>query len=332
MKKIFTTITCIAFAAMTVNAQRINNLTIDGVTPLSKYASFTPGANPGEIQMVFLPNQDLTNLKVTPTMSAYYSLKTPATMPTDFSSMQSVTISNDTLSATYNIVFKSIKPISLPVAQFDFATAWTSATEGWAGSCAEPDASGNVKLGSGSRSLILAFKDAPGAFSYQINVASTTWDPLNVFDVQESADGITWNTVAQYNGSTPMPLSTATPAEKTQNKTLDAASRYVRFIYSNRKASNVTVAKVSVAKNLGTGIASETAASESAYYVPATKSLMINGIENVAKVRICDISGKLLLDEKASDNVISLNSLAKGTYIVVLVTKDGKTLPSKINI
>lgn len=265
MKKIFTLVATALLIASTVQAQRINNLKIeDGgslVVPLSKFAAFTPGATvdkAGKLEMVFLPGQDLSNLTVTPTFSANTTLTDPATMPTDYTQDQNVTITSTTAgNAVYTLIFKNIKPIALPMEELIFTEEWTKDTEGWASSCIEFDASGNAKFGSASRSMIFAFKDAPEKLTYSINVAAETWTADNVFDVEASADGVTWTQIVQYNNANPMPGSKAIPADKKQEKMLTADTRYVRFLYTTRKASNVTLTKVSVTKavaleNVGT--------------------------------------------------------------------------------
>lgn len=60
------------------------------------------------------------------------------------------------------------------------------------------------------------------------------------------------------------------------------------------------------------------------YPNPTSESFCISGFEDYGFLRLTDISGKLILAKQVSNNeIISIGSLAKGIYIVELITKKG---------
>lgn len=336
MKKIFTLIAATMLVASAAQAQRITNLEVkEGettVSPLTKFAAFKPentAAKAGGLEMVFLPNQSFANLTVTPTLSANTVLKNPTAMPTDYTTNQLIEIeSTDPAGvAFYNIIFKNIKPIALPVT-YNFSE-WTKDTEGWAGACVE--ASGeNVKVGSTNRNFVLAFSDAPETLNYSIFVAAATWDAGNVFDIDASTDGITWTNIKKYDATNVMPLSGATIAEKEQTLALNANVKYVRFNYTIRIAGNVTVSKISVTKGEGTSITNNTSAKASAFVANGAKELSIVNAEEVAKVELFNVAGQNALVKVQPANTVSLNTLANGIYLVRLTLVDGSVATTKV--
>ena len=63
---------------------------------------------------------------------------------------------------------------------------------------------------------------------------------------------------------------------------------------------------------------------------PSNDKLEFNLASNqIRTIQILDLQGKLILEKKES-NLILLESIPSGTYIVVLVTKDGATLEQKL--
>jgi hypothetical protein len=62
------------------------------------------------------------------------------------------------------------------------------------------------------------------------------------------------------------------------------------------------------------------------YPNPATKTLNIEGLSNMATAVVYDISGKLLLSKQLNENQLDISSLAKGLYFIKLSTMEGSVV------
>lgn len=80
-----------------------------------------------------------------------------------------------------------------------------------------------------------------------------------------------------------------------------------------------------VTSNQGTGLSNDISQlGVKLYPNPTSESFCISGFEDIASLRLTDISGKVILAKQVSDNeIISISSLPKGIYIVELITKKG---------
>ena len=69
----------------------------------------------------------------------------------------------------------------------------------------------------------------------------------------------------------------------------------------------------------------------SLYPNPAKEMITINGSElgDISEAGIYDLTGKLVAEPEVVDNTIAVQSLAKGTYIIVIKAADGKQHSAK---
>lgn len=335
MKKILTLVAAMALVASAAQAQRISNLVItEGeatVYPLSKCGSTNPSATAnGEIQMVFAADQSFNNLTVVPEGCNLVS-----TMPTDFTNkVMDIEVADKTdasKTAKYNIQFKHISPIDIPEDGLTFKFGGDGLTEGqgWSGSQFGPGSEGGTSgsLGMIRRGLVLAFND-PGTLTFSIKGTGDGWADGTIVDVEETADGINWTSVVTFNDENK--LSTALT---TNNYDLNLATKYVRFIYTNKPSGskvNISIDKIKVTKGQGSNISNNTAAQASAFV--ANGELNIVNANEVAKVEVFNIAGLNALTQVRPANTISLNALSNGVYLVRLTTIDGNVATSKVAI
>ena len=133
------------------------------------------------------------------------------------------------------------------VAQTTLPTSWSFATatypNGWTASgTAFYTGSGNTppacKLDGTGDYVVIWFASAPGALSYYIAGNSFAG---GTFEVQESVNGTTWTTMRTFTTNLP----SATYTQFTDNP--QAASRYVRFFYTQKVSGNVGLDDVNLA-------------------------------------------------------------------------------------
>lgn len=79
------------------------------------------------------------------------------------------------------------------------------------------------------------FSSAPDQLSFDLKGASFSG---GTFDVEESADGSTWSTLSTF--------TSIVGSCNSHTYTLDCATRYVRFFYTNKSSGNVSVDDVSI--------------------------------------------------------------------------------------
>lgn len=343
--KIFTLLCLSAFAVFTAQAQRITSFTLDNATSLGHSCAFNPTNNdetsPGDLQIVYPQGADLTNSNAV--MEGTFTLVTDP-MPTDWSTVQNIqvmTTSDDGVDshAWYDITCKVINPTTLPLyldASSNLGDNWTTETEGWAAACIAKNQT-NIRFGNAYANFILAFTDTPDSLFYSINIAAETASAGTVFDVEESADGITWTQIAQYTEEN-FPGSQATSAEKAQAHELLSTTRYVRWYYSTRVSGNVSLTSdLIVTKGEDVdggdgepddepedGIFNTSKAVEIALSpVPAVDVLNISAPEAVATVTICNIAGQTVASYANVGTQVSVSNLAAGSYLAIVTLEDG---------
>ena len=69
----------------------------------------------------------------------------------------------------------------------------------------------------------------------------------------------------------------------------------------------------------------------SLYPNPAKEMITINGSElgEISEASIYDLSGRLVASPEVADNVVNIQSLAKGTYVIIIKAADGKQHSAK---
>lgn len=329
MKKLFTLIAAMTLTATAAHSQRVYDITFEGVTPLSKCGYANPSSSKnGLLEVVFPEGTNLSNIKATFVPSDETTSVTTTPIPTDFTNQQLITVAKDgTTPVNYNVVFRTMKPAALPFSLSFSSTnlpVWTSETLGWAGTCVDATRA-NVQFGNKNRGFILAFNSAPSTLAYTI-LASGTWDPSNVFDVEQSADGISWSNVKKYTGDGAL-TSTSVP----ELMSLDQATRFIRFNYTSRTGNaNVSMNDFVVTKSTGTSLSTEKVSNVKAFISQGTKSLNIQNAAEVAKLEILNMFGQTVCSVAQPDNNISLAQLSEGVYFIKMSLKNGNECTSKV--
>lgn len=329
----------LSFLAITfaISAQRISSLTIDGLTSLVPFAALNPTNNdvnkPGDGQIIYPDGTDLSNVNVTLGFGTEATLDAPSPWPTNWTNTVTGIKLTSTVSpfnwALYNITAKKIKPSALPLeiktgtGNFD-SNSWTTATTGWAGACIDKDQS-VIRFGGAKRSFMVAFNSAPDSLIYTIKFLTTAWNTSNIFDIDGSADGVNWTSIMQYNATNAMPLSSPTVVTKLK---ISSDYRFIRWIYTNRAATNVALENILVSKDPHASVLSPSEQGVKLYAI-GKQSLRLDNIEEVKSLRIYSISGALVLEEMNPTSTIAFKEFEKGIYLAEIRLKSGNTIKSK---
>ncbi len=342
MKKI-TLFLMIAFVAVSVSAQRISNLTIEGHTALTPFGAFNPTNNnaskPGDGQIVYASSVDLSNVNVTINVGADASVVEPSPLPTNWTStVTGIKVEKDdkTAWANYDITIKKVLPAELPLeiktgaGNFD-SNSWTAATVGWAGAAIDKNQN-VVRFGSAKRAFVVAFSDVPDSLYYTIK-ALGDWDGSNnVFDVEGSADGLTWETIKQYNETEIMPGSS--PAVRAELQ-INGKFRFVRWIYTTRNsgagAFNVAMENILVTKGEESGFKNQYANSVKLYPV-SNNVLRLESAFDVKSVRLINLVGAAVFSTNNPQETIHINSLPQGIYVGEITLQNGDVVGKKIKL
>lgn len=336
MKKL-TSFLMLMVVTITMSAQRISSLTIDGIPSCVPFAAFNPTNNsetvPGDGQIIYPDGTNLSNVNVTLNVGTDAFVESPNPLPADWSSpVTGIKVTKNDLSAwaKYNITLKKIKPASLPLeiktGTGNFSSdSWTTSTLGWAGACIDKSQT-LIRLGSAKRSFMVAFNSAPDSLIYTIKYLSSPWSTSNVFDVDGSADGVNWTSIVQYNATNAMPLSS--PAVITKVK-ISSQYRYIRWIYTTRVATaNVSLENIMVTKDTSTQVLTARELGVRLYNTGGGK-LRLDNQDEVKSVRIYNISAALVHEELNPASFITVNNLLTGIYLAEIRLKSGNVIKSK---
>lgn len=318
-------------------AQRISSLTIEGVPSCVPFAAFNPTNNdvnkPGDGQIIYPDGTDFSNVNVTLNYGTEATLDAPTPWPTDWTNTVTGIKLTSTVSpfnwALYNITLKKIKPGTLPLeiktgtGNFD-SDSWTTSTVGWAGACIDKSQS-VIRFGSSKRSFMVAFDSAPDSLIYTIKFLTTAWNTSNIFDVDGSSDGVNWTSIVQYNATNPMPLSSPTVITKLK---IASSYRFIRWVYTNRAATNVSLENIMVTKSSETSVLSP-AEQGVKLYTSGTNSLRLDNSEEVKVLRVYNISGTLVLEKVNPAQKITYNELPSGVYLGEMRLNSGNVIKTK---
>lgn len=313
-------------------AQRINAFTLEGLTSLAPCCSFNPTNNdessPGDLQIVFPPNSDLTNRVAT--LEGTFTIDTNP-MPTDWSTPQNIQLTNGSNTAWYDITCKVINPSTLPflmnTSVTNIADAWSTSTVGWAASCIQKERD-LVRFGNAYANFIVAFSDAPDSVSYSINFAADSAAEGTVFDVEESANGVTWSSVMQWTEAN-IPTNLSTDEEKYHAHKLLSSSRYVRWYFSTRTSGTVALTdmlKVTSGEGNASSIQQQSNTQPSEVKlapIPASSVLRIQANRVVSSVQLCNMLGQVVAIHTPIDALISVSELSAGCYLAIITFEDG---------
>ena len=336
MKKI-TLLLLFIVATVSLSAQRISALTIEGLPSCVPFAAFNPTNNSetvlGDGQIIYPDGTDLSNVNVSLNVGTDSYVESPNPLPTDWSStISGIKVTKNDLSswAKYNVTLKKIKPAALPLeiktgtGNFD-SNSWTTSTVGWAGACIDKNQT-LIRLGSAKRSFMVAFSNAPDSLIYTIKYLSSPWSTSNVFDVDGSVDGINWTSIVQYNATNAMPLTS--PAVVTRLK-ISSEYRFIRWIYTTRVATaNVSLENILVTKDTSTSVL--TPMEQGVRIFSAGNNLLrLENADQVKSLKIYHVSGALVHDEKHPSADINIYSLVPGVYIGEISLKSGNVITTK---
>ncbi len=334
MKKT-TFLAVITLLSCTVSAQRISTLTVAGVPSCVPFAAFNPTNNSetalGDGQMVFPAGTDFSNIAVTLNVGTDSQVEAPVPLPTDWSSTVSgikVTKLDNSSWAKYNITLKAIKPAPLPLeiktgaGNFD-SNSWTKETVGWAASCIDKSQT-LIRFGSVNRNFVVAFNDTPDSLIYTIKFLAATWDVANIFDIDGSADGITWTSIKQYNATEAMPISSPTVVTRLK---IAPEFRYIRWVYTKRNSTNVSLENILVKKDTATNVESNEV--QKVKLVVKGDQLQLLNAEEVNVVKIYSLTGSLVMQVSAPSSDMSLQSLNQGMYIAELQLKNNTKVSTR---
>ena len=336
MKKI-TLLLLFIVATVSLSAQRISALTIEGLPSCVPFAAFNPTNNSetvlGDGQIIYPDGTDLSNVNVSLNVGTDSYVESPNPLPTDWSStISGIKVTKNDLSswAKYNVTLKKIKPAALPLeiktgtGNFD-SNSWTTSTVGWAGACIDKNQT-LIRLGSAKRSFMVAFSNAPDSLIYTIKYLSSPWSTSNVFDVDGSVDGINWTSIVQYNATNAMPLTS--PAVVTRLK-ISSEYRFIRWIYTTRVATaNVSLENILVTKDTSTSVL--TPMEQGVRIFSAGNNLLrLENADQVKALKIYHVSGALVHDEKHPSADINIYSLVPGVYIGEISLKSGNVITTK---
>jgi hypothetical protein len=336
MKKITFLLIVLSFVA-SISAQRISGLTIEGLTSLVPFAAFNPTNNsetvPGDGQIIYPDGTDFSNVNVSLNYGTEATLDAPVPWPTNWTNTVTGIKITSTVSpynwALYGITLKKIKPAALPfeiktgTGNFD-SNSWTTETVGWAGACIDKGQS-VIRFGSSKRSFMVAFTGTPDSLIYTIKFLATPWNTANVFDIDGSADGITWTSIMQYNATNPMPLSSPTVITRLK---ISPQYRYIRWVYTTRSATNVSLENILVTKDASSSVLSPQEQGVR-LYATTNQSVRIENSEEVKSLRVYNISGALVLEEMNPSAVVSTNGLVSGVYLGEMILKSGNIVTKK---
>lgn len=340
MKKL-TTLLVLMVLTISLSAQRISALTIDGIPSCVPFAAFNPTNNStttvGDGQIIYPDGTDFSNVNVVLNYGTEATLDAPVPWPTNWTNTVSGIKLTSTVSpynwALYNITLKKIKQAALPLeiktGSGNFSSdSWTTSTVGWAGACIDKGQT-LIRLGSANRSFMVAFTDAPDSLIYTIKALGTWTGSNNIFDVDGSVDGITWTSIVQYNATNVMPPTSPAVIAKVK---ISSQYRFVRWIYTTRNAApgnfNVSLENILVTKNTSTSVLSPREQGVRLYNAGGN-NLRLENQNEVESLRIYNISGALVFDQKNPASLISAQNLVSGIYLADIRLKSGNVITSK---
>lgn len=326
MRKIFTFLLTCAFATSlsAQNFMKFDAIDGSGVKALNGLAHRT-GA--GQMEILVPTNFDLTNVAVDYQIAETDELL--SAMPTNFSSPQKVNLKSPTSTKEWTITFKKVKPSALPIelnfSATNLSSDWTADTEGWAGASIDPAQNKVVRFSNVTTAFVTAFSDAPKAVTYKIfSVGATAF--TGIFDVFTSADGNTWDTAEQFNTTNPM----ATGSAQEYSLTLAPSVRYIKWVYTERAGTNVTLNNILVEKAEGTSIDNETSEANQMYV--NNNELFVSDNSSIAKLEVFNLIGTQVYSVKQPNNVTNLSTLSQGIYIAKATSIDGATSTLKFAV
>lgn len=249
MKKVFILLV-VAIVTNVTFAQGFGSISIADASGVKALTVVSVRGTPNELQAVVPPNFDFSNvvIQATPEDGAEIVGTLPAVFENNVSQDITLKKTDDSGNRTWHLTIKKVNPAALPFAKtFSNSTGnktadWTTGVLGWAFAGIDTGTAAAARYGAATVSFVVAFSDAPGTVSYQLNTVSNNLANGDEFDVEASANGSVWRTLRSFTQANAL-TTTATSFQDD----LQSTDRYVRWVYVKR-TSNLNLNNISVTK------------------------------------------------------------------------------------
>lgn len=326
MKKIFTLL--VAFTATTsAFAQGFSSISVEGALT---GVSIRGGAN--ELQVVVSENTDLNNIVInaTPETGAEIDGALPKVFTENVAQNIPLKKTDGSGSRTWAFTIRKLRPATLPFSKTvansdgDKVSDWTTSTLGWSYAGIDIGQAAVIRYGTKTPTFVVGFAESPKNVTYNLYTVSKNFPEGNIFDVEASADGITWRTLHSYVGADA--LTTTNPSNYSHD--LQSTDRFIRWTYTERSSVNLNLNNivVSQADNSPAGI--RPAAAAPAFYQSAAGEITFT--EPVAKAEVYNLLGGKTVVYNNPQGTISIADGVKGVALVRVALKDGSTITKKV--
>ncbi|MEG1586614.1 MAG: hypothetical protein RR346_07050 [Bacteroidales bacterium] len=332
MKKIYLLLPSFFLGVTTMNAQNFTKFdAVDdqGVKALTGLSHRTGKAR---ITLLVPENFNVGNVTVAAEVDSDASF---TTIPTDFTTPQTVTITKESAlqPKTWTITFKKIKPATLPFTlNFNegFTTdQWNAETSvGWGG--AEIDDSAvnakQIRFGTAPTAFAIAFNETPHELIYDLNVVGQ--NPFNgVLRVSAKSATGEWGILTEYTSANPMASSVA----ESYAHPLASDIRFVKWEYITRDASqNVHLNNIEVMRNDGTAITG--IQTPGPVFSVNGNQLLISDPEEVLSVSLFNLQGQKIYQKQAPLATEILTGCNNGICVLSAILKNGQSLKQQLII
>lgn len=183
--------------------------------------------------------------------------------------------------------------------------------------------SGNIVI-SGTPTVV-------GTFNYQVQLVggsenltaqgSITINPLPVVTCPDVEITITENTPYQLQGATPsggVYSGTGVSGNVFNPNGLQNGNYTVTYTYTDLNTNCSASCQQTIVVDIPTQISNSVIANVNIYPNPSNGLFSISNYQNISKIEICDISGRVIKDLSASSSIIDVQDLNSGNYFVKL--------------
>ncbi len=269
-------------------------------------------------------------------MSSGTTLKSPDTMPKDFSSPQTIIVTRNSVDYTWPISVPKINLAELPLNltfSSDDPAIWDSSTSGWVpfGLKTTGGRSNVMAFDANQVGVVLGFEGEAVKLTYDLyinNVAPVTLPADAVFDILTTdINAKTWTPLYTYNSTNQIPASDAPSITKSLD--LDANVSYVKFVYTNRGATdgqNLNLNNIKITKTATSTITPESSPSV-IFYQPAAGEIIFS--QPAVKAEVFNMIGALDAVYNNPGTTLTIADGSKGIVIVRVTLGDGTVVSQK---
>lgn len=329
MKKI-STLLFVAVTVTSVFGQGFSTISIEDAAGVKALTQVSVRGGASELQAVVPANFDLAHVVITATAATDSEILTNP-LPSDFSVTNPQTISVKNASSTRNFQFtiRKLIPDALP---FEFSAPattiadWTTTTVGWAHAGIDFNQAGVIRYGTVTPTFIVGFTDSPKDVTYDLQVVGAALTANDEFNVEASADGITWRTLKSFKEAGAI-VANSTGWTTTKND-LEASDKYVRWQYVKR-TNNLNLNNIVVSKADGgnTTLSSEQVLT-SVFYQSAPGELTFT--QPAAKMEVYNLLGGKTAEYAHPQGVVSITDGVKGITLVRVQLENGSVITEKV--